>query len=329
MERRQLGDSGLEATVIGLGSWAIGGWLWGGAEDAESVPAIRRAIELGINFVDTAPIYGQGRSEELVGRALEGIRDQVVLATKCGLVWGDRPGRDKYVQNKGLGIRRNLEPDSVTRECEDSLRRLRTDVIDLYQCHWPDIGGPPIADTMSALVKLQEQGKIRSIGVSNHSVDQIQESMKHGRIVSDQPQYNMLDRSIEADVLPFCRRNNIGVIAYSPLGRGILTGRVTMDREFNEGDHRAGLPWYQRPNRKRVLAFLEKVRPIADGHGATLAQLAANWVICQRGVTTAICGARTAGQVEENVRAGGFRLSKSELAEIRMLLDELGEPTKG
>jgi len=325
MEKRQLGRSGLEVTAIGLGCWVMGGWMWGGADDEQSVGAVRRAVELGVNFIDTAPVYGHGRSEEMVGRALEGLRDQVVVATKCGLVWPPREGRNHFVGPDGVPIFHNLEPDSIIAECEASLRRLKTDVIDVYQCHWPD-PGTSLDDTMPALLKLREQGKIRAIGLSNFSVERIQQCLANGRIDSDQPQYNMLDRTIEAKILPFCRENGIGIIAYSPLGRGILTGKVTMDRTFEEGDHRANLPWYRPANRKRVLAFLDQLRPIADGHGATLAQLAANWVIRQEGVTTAICGARHPDQVEENVKAGELKLADDELATIRELLDELGGP---
>jgi aryl-alcohol dehydrogenase-like predicted oxidoreductase len=325
METRELGQSGLEVTVVGLGCWVMGGWMWGGAEDDRSVASIRRAVELGVNFVDTAPIYGHGHSEELVGKALEGLRDDVVLATKCGLVWPPREGRHHFVGPDGIPVYHNLAPASIMAECEDSLRRLRTDVIDVYQCHWPD-PGTPLDDTMAALLKLREQGKVRAVGVSNFSVGQMQQCLEHGRIESDQPQYNLLDRSVEEAILPFCREHDLGVIAYSPLGRGILTGKVTMDREFEQDDHRANLPWYQPKNRRRVLDFLDKVRPVAEGHGVTLAQLAANWVICQEGVTTAICGARRPEQVEENVKAGAFRLSDEELAEIDRLRDELGSP---
>ena len=325
MEKRQLGRSSLEVTTVGLGCWVMGGWMWGGSDDDRSVAAVRKAVELGVGFIDTAPVYGHGRSEELVGRALEGMRDEVVLATKCGLVWPPREGRGHFVGPDGVPIYNNLEPDSIAQECEDSLRRLRTDVIDVYQCHWPDPGSA-MDDSMSALLKLREQGKIRAIGVSNFSVDLMRGCLNVGRIESDQPQYNMLDRSIEAEILPFCREQGIGIIAYSPLGRGILTGKVTMDRTFEEGDHRANLPWYRPNNRQRALDLLDKIRPIAEGHGATLAQLAASWVISQEGVTTAICGARTPEQVAENVQAGELKLADSELAEIRRLLDELGKP---
>jgi len=325
MKKRALGRSGLEVTPIGLGCWVMGGWMWGGADDDRSVAAIHKAIDLGVNVIDTAPVYGEGHSEEVVGRALEGIRDRVVLATKCGLVWPPRTGRVHFTDPEGRTFFHNLEPDSVIAECEASLTRLRTDVIDLYQCHWPDPGSS-LDDTMPALLKLQEQGKVRAVGVSNFSTEQMQACLTHGRIESDQPQYNMLDRSIEAEMLPFCREHGIGIIAYSPLARGILTGKVTMDRTFPDSDHRGRLAWYRPENRRRVLDFLEAVRPIADGHGATLAQLAANWVISQDGVTTALCGARTPEQVTENVRAGEFELTESELADIRTRLDELGKP---
>ncbi len=322
MEKRALGQSGLEVTVIGLGCWVMGGWMWGGAEDQESIATVRTAIDNGINFIDTAPIYGKGRSEEIVGKAIAGIRDQVILATKCGLVWPPRTGRTYFTDEDGDAICRNLEPESIIRECETSLQRLQTDVIDVYQCHWPD-AGVPIEDTMSALLKLKDQGKIRAIGVSNFSVEQMAECLKYGPLHSDQPQYNMLERSIETDILPFCRENDIGIIAYSPLGRGILTGKVTMDRVFDENDHRNRLKWYQPENRKLVLDFLDKLRPMAEGHGATLAQLAANWVISQPGVTTAICGARRPEQVKENLRAAEFQLTPDEQATIRSLLAAL------
>jgi len=322
LEKRALGQSGLEVTVIGLGCWVMGGWMWGGAEDQESIATVRTAIDNGINFIDTAPIYGKGRSEEIVGKAIAGIRDQVILATKCGLVWPPRTGRTYFTDEDGDAICRNLEPESIIRECETSLQRLQTDVIDVYQCHWPD-AGVPIEDTMSALLKLKDQGKIRAIGVSNFSVEQMAECLKYGPLHSDQPQYNMLERSIETDILPFCRENDIGIIAYSPLGRGILTGKVTMDRVFDENDHRNRLKWYQPENRKLVLDFLDKLRPMAEGHGATLAQLAANWVISQPGVTTAICGARRPEQVKENLRAAEFQLTPDEQATIRSLLAAL------
>jgi aryl-alcohol dehydrogenase-like predicted oxidoreductase len=238
------------------------------------------------------------------------------------LVWPPRTGRTYFTDEDGDAICRNLEPESIIRECEASLQRLQTDVIDVYQCHWPD-AGVPIEDTMSALLKLKDQGKIRAIGVSNFSVEQMAECLKYGPLHSDQPQYNMLERSIETDILPFCRENDIGIIAYSPLGRGILTGKVTMDRVFDENDHRNRLKWYQPENRKLVLDFLDKLRPMAEGHGATLAQLAANWVISQPGVTTAICGARRPEQVKENLRAAEFQLTPDEQATIRSLLAAL------
>ncbi|MFO7897565.1 MAG: aldo/keto reductase [Planctomycetota bacterium] len=325
METRRLGGSELDVTVIGLGCWVMGGWMWGGADDEQSIAAVRAALDGGCRLVDTAPVYGQGRSEEVVGRALEGRRDEVVLATKCGLVWDERGGRKHFVDPEGRTIYHNLSAASVKQECDESLRRLRTDVIDLYQCHWPD-AGVPHEETMTALVELKDEGKIRAIGVSNYTAEMMGECLEVAPLASVQPQYNMLDRSIEDELLPFCREHGIGVIAYSPLARGLLTGKVTMDREFEEGDHRAGRPWFQPRNRRRVLAFLDEIRPIAEKHDATLAQLAANWVIRQDGVTTAICGARRPEQAEENIRAADFVLTDEELAAIRRHLDELGEP---
>ncbi len=325
METRRLGRSELEITAIGLGCWVMGGWMWGGAEDDPSVAAIKAALDKGCNFIDTAPVYGMGHSEEVVGRALEERRDQVVLATKCGLVWDERGGRKHFVDPEGRTIYHNLSAESVKRECEESLRRLRTDVIDLYQCHWPD-PGVPHEETMTALAELRDEGKIRAIGVSNYTAEMMAECLEYVQLASLQPQYNMLDRSIEAELLPFCREHDIGIIAYSPLARGLLTGKVTMDREFGEGDHRAKQPWFRPENRRRVLEFLDKIKPIAEKHDATLAQLAANWVIRQGGVTTAICGARRPDQAEENMGAADFALTDDDLAAIRRHLDELGSP---
>jgi len=320
-----LGASELEVPVIGLGCWAIGGWMWGGTDDEKAIAAIRKAIDIGMTFLDTAPVYGFGHSEEIVARAIEGRRQEVLLATKCGLVW-DHPTRQlSMVDKEGRHIYRDLTKASIFKELEQSLRRLRTDWIDLYQCHRPD-ELTPSDETMEALNLLLEQGKIRAIGASNFSVEKIEAFRKHGPVHSEQPRYSMLDRTIEAELLPYCRKKNIGILAYSPLEQGILTGKVTLHREFPESDYRGDRPWFQKKNLKRALSFLEKLKPIAASHGKTLAQLAANWVICQKGITSALVGARTAEQVLENAGAADWRLTSDQLNLIDQHVQELGPP---
>ncbi len=325
MEKRRLGSSGFEVTAIGLGCWAMGGWMWGGSDDEKAIAAIRKAIDVGMTFLDTAAIYGFGYSEEVVGKAIEGRRDEVVLATKCGLVW-DRETREyHFTDEEGHAVYKDLSKESILRECEQSLRRLRTDWIDLYQCHWPS-NVYPADETMEALNLLLNQGKIRAIGVSNFSVEQMKAFGEHGSVHSDQPRFSMLDRTIEAEILPYCRENDIAILAYSPIEQGILTGKVTLDREFPPGDHRRLRPWFQKKNLKRALDFLEKLKPIAADHGKSLAQLAANWVICQEGITSALVGARTPEQVVENAGAADWRLTEEELELIEQYVEELGPP---
>ena len=325
MQTRQLGNSDVRVTPIIFGAWAIGGWMWGGNEEKDSLDAIRASVDAGVNTIDTAAIYGMGHSEELVGKAIAGIRDKVVIATKCGMRWNSEEGSDpwpqKDVQGRDLIIRKNARPDSIAYECEQSLKRLRIDVIDLYQIHWPDVS-TPVEESIRAMVKLKEQGKIRAIGVSNYDVKWMTGATAAGPIASLQPPYSLIQRKIEAEILPFCREHNVGVIVYSPLERGLLTGKVSADREFPAGDHRAKHKYFTVENRKRVLAALEKVRPIAEGHGASLAQLAINWTAHQPGITAALVGARNAGQATHNAGALNFTLTADELGQIRSAFDE-------
>jgi aryl-alcohol dehydrogenase-like predicted oxidoreductase len=303
--------------------------MWGGTDDGAAVRAIHRAIDEGITLIDTAPTYGMGHSERVVGEAIRGRRDEVLIATKCGIRWdleGEHEGM-KTVTNEGKEVTlvRNLTPESIFFEVDQSLQRLGIDRIDLYQCHWPD-PSTPIAETMGALLELQLQGKVRAIGVSNFTVEMMQECMSKGYIASDQPKYNPLEREIEKDVLPFCAENQIGVLAYSPIAQGLMTGKVTLKRRFDKGDARADKPWFLIENRARVLGMLEKIKPIAEAHNATLAQVATRWVIDQPGITTAIVGARTEDQVVENAQAGSIALGPDELAAIRAAVEELGDP---
>ncbi len=327
MRYRMLGRGDLRVPVISFGAWAVGGWLWGGPDDEAAVRAMQRGIDLGVTCIDTAPVYGMGHSERVVGRAIAGRRDQVIVATKCGLRWDAEDGQHYFdtTDNEGNPRRifRNLRPESVRHECEQSLERLGVETIDLYQCHWPD-PTMPIDDTMEALLSLQHEGKIREIGVSNFTPDLMRGCMKKGRIASNQPKYNALERDIEKDVLPFCRVNDIGILAYSPLAQGLLTGKVGPDRVFPENDLRSNKAMFSPENRRRVLDMLETARPVAEKYDATFGQLFLAWTVAQPGVTTALAGARNEAQVEENAHAGDIRLSEEDIAAIRKLVEGLG-----
>jgi aryl-alcohol dehydrogenase-like predicted oxidoreductase len=324
---RRLGSSDVHVSPVIFGAWAIGGWMWGGSEEAESIAAIHASLDAGVNTIDTAAIYGMGYSEELVAKAVRGRRDKVVIATKCGMRWDgpETEGSDPWPQKDNSGrdvvIRKNARPASIAYECEQSLRRLQTDVIDLYQIHWPDTS-TPVEDSMAAMLKLKDQGKIRAIGVSNYDEQWLASALKVAPVASNQPPYSILQRSIEAKVLPFAREHHIATIVYSPMERGLLTGSVTMDRQFPPGDHRATHKFFRPENRKRVLDSLAKVRPIADAHKASLAQLIINWTIHEPGITAALVGARNAEQARHNAGAMGFTLNNDERAMIRRAFDD-------
>jgi len=319
MEKRSLGRSGLEITPVVFGAWAIGGWMWGGSDEQDAISAITASIDSGINMIDTAAIYGMGDSERIVAKAIKGRRDKVLIATKCGMRWGGTEGSDAWetVDNNGqkLVVHRYANPKSIIEECENSLKRLDLDVIDLYQIHWPDTTTPP-ESSMEAMVRLKEQGKIRAIGVSNYNVEWMSRAATVGQIDSLQPPFSLLRRDIEAEILPHCINNNIGVICYSPLERGLLTGAVSPSRQFAEGDHRAKHPYFTEERRKAVLEALEELQPICNAYKASPAQLIINWTIQQPGITAAIVGARNAAQATHNAAALNFTLKKDELEEI-------------
>lgn len=318
MEYRPLGASGIEASVVGLGAWAIGGWMWGGADERKSVEAIQTAIDAGINFIDTAPAYGMGLSESVVGKAVAGRRDQVLIATKCGIVWHTDKGTP-FVNQSGKMMHRYLGPESIRYEVEESLKRLNTDHIDLYQTHWQD-ETTPIEDTMRTLLDLKREGKIRAIGVSNATVEQIEAYRRVGPLDSGQEKYSMLDRKLDDEYLPYALKNNIAVLAYSPLALGLLTGKVGPDREFPEDDIRHSNPRFSVESRNQVLAMLDKMRPTAEKHQLTLAQLVIAWTIAQPGLTHALVGARNIQQAEENAAAGAVTLSREELETLNQIV---------
>jgi aryl-alcohol dehydrogenase-like predicted oxidoreductase len=329
MEHRKLGTSNLELPVVTFGAWAIGGLFWGGADDDEAVRAIQAAIDAGIDAIDTAPVYGCGHSEELVGRAIRGQRDRVKVLTKCSLRWDSTEGEYYFTIDAPAGgkvtVYKDVTAASIQYECEQSLRRLGIETIDLYQVHWPSESASA-EETMSILNRLREQGKIREIGVSNYGVPELTEAAALAPVVSDQVKYNLLDRSIESTALPYCRDHNVGVICYSPMAMGLLTGKVTMTREFPATDVRSSNKWYRPEVRRSVLAALERVRPIAERHTASLAQLSVAWVLAQPGVTTALVGARTARQVSENAAAAVVKLTSEEVLKIRDVFSGIASP---
>ena len=333
VETKRLGTSELEVSRVIFGAWAAGGWCWGGADeqtDALAVEAMQAALDEGMTTIDTAPAYGFGHSERLVGQAVRGRRSEAVIATKCSLIWHKEKGEKFFDTQDGEGnprhVYRLLSRENIMREIDASLENFGTDYVDLYQCHWPD-PTTPLSETMGALVELLEEGKIRAIGVSNFTPEMIEECRRYGPVHSDQPRYSMLDRAIDSDLRPYCEANNVGVIVYSPLEYGLLTGKVTMDRQFPDGDHRQSMPWFGPENRKRAIAFLDgTLGPIAERHGKTLAQTAINWTLQQPGITSAIVGARNPKQVRENAGATGWALTAEELSLIGKALDELDGP---
>lgn len=331
MQYRELGQSGLRASVVGLGTWVLGGGaIWGQEpQDKESIRTIHAALDRGINLIDTAPVYGFGRSEHVVGQAIKDRRDQVILATKCGLWWEDEQGA-AFTQLEGKFIRRSLKPATIRIEIENSLRRLGTDYIDLYQTHWQAIAPEktPISETMACLLALKQAGKIRAIGVSNVSLEELQEYTRCGEIATNQPRYSLLYRDIEKTILPWCLTHHIATLAYSPLEQGLLTGKVGMDRHFQPNEWRSNLdwnPWFKPANRVRVLALLESWRPLTEAYQCTLAQLVIAWTVAQPGVTHALCGARRVEQVEENAVSGQVKLSSETVALMTEAVGALGE----
>lgn len=294
---------------IGLGTWAIGGWMWGGADDDRSVTTIRSALDRGINLIDTAPVYGFGHSEEVVGKALEGVRDQAVIATKVALDWSEG------------GPRRNSTPARIRQEVEDSLRRLRTDRIDLYQVHWPD---PLVAieETAAELEKLRHEGKILAIGVSNYSTEQMDAFRKAAPLASVQPPYNLFERAIEADVLPYAREKGLVVLGYGALCRGLLSGRMNSSTTFDGDDLRKSDPKFKAPRFEQYLAAVEALKTLArERHDKSVLALAIRWVLDQ-GPTIPLWGARRPDQLDGIDDAFGWSLSPQDLQDIDALLAE-------
>jgi len=314
MMQREIGSSGLRASAIGLGTWAIGGWMWGGTDEQQSIAAIQGSIDEGVSLIDTAPAYGQGRAEEIVGQAIKGRRDKVVLATKCGLVWHTTKGTH-FFDYDGKPVHRYLGANSIVHEVEQSLKRLGTDHIDLYITHWQD-RTTPISETMEALQKLKEQGKIRAIGASNVSPDELEAYLAAGGLDALQEEYSMIKREIETTLLPACRQHNIAMLSYSSLALGLLSGRIGPDRVFKGDDLRRENPRFSLANRQKVEALMRDIAPVVEAHGATPAQVVIAWTLQQPGITFALCGARNPAQARENAAAGRLRLAPAEVDAI-------------
>jgi len=332
MQKRRLGDSELELTTIGIGTWAIGGgdWSfgWGDQDEGEAIVGIRKGVELGVNWIDTAAIYGDGASEVLVGKALREIpeSERPIVATKCG----------RIMQEDGT-VKGCLKKESVVRECEASLRRLGVDCIDLYQIHWPD-PDEDIEEAWSAMVTLKEEGKIREIGVSNHGVEQMERLQPIHAVASLQPPYSMLNREIEDDRLPYCGEKGVGVVCYSPMMKGLLTGAFTRERAeaLSDKDHRSRDPKFTPPQLELNLEVVETIRPLAEEAGRSMAQLPLAWVLRRAEVTSAIVGVRKPSQIEETVGGGDWVLTQEELDVIEGALHlreeklaQLGETSQG
>ena len=327
MEYRQLGESDLKVSAITFGAWAIGGWMWGGTERKDAVEAIHASIAEGVTSIDTAPVYGQGLSEEITGEAIKGMdRSKVQILTKFGMRWDLEKGKlafkSKDNDGKDINIHKYAGKESVILECENSLKRLGTDYIDLYQIHWND-ETTPIEETFEAVLKLKEQGKIREAGVCNYNVEQMKIADSVMKLASNQVPFSMVERGIDKELVPFCIENNKGILAYSPLQRGILSGKIKPDHHFEEGDHRPGTKFYQPENLKRINAFLDEIRPVAESKSVTLAQLVIRWTIDRPGITVALVGARNAQQAIQNAKAIHIKLGSEEIKYINDRLYKL------
>ncbi|MCP4312610.1 MAG: aldo/keto reductase [Bacteroidetes bacterium] len=326
MKKRKLGKTEIELSSIALGAWAIGGWMWGGNEKKDSIRAIHACQEQGITSIDTAPIYGFGFSEEIVGEAIGGKRDRYEILTKAGMSWENTKGVHYFTTRDNGGAIREVYKysgkESVIAECEASLLRLGTDYIDLYQIHWPDVS-TPIGETMEALQLLKDQGKIRAAGVSNYSLEQMQQASELLDLASNQLPYSMVRRDIEEGIVPWCVENECGILAYSPLQRGLLTGKMTPETNFAPGDSRSELSHFKMNNLIKTNDFLDNIRPLAEEKGKTLAQLVIRWTLQRPGISVALVGARNEAQVEQNAVAAQFSLSDEEMDQINASLEDL------
>lgn len=328
MKYRKLGESELTLSAITFGAWAAGGWMWGSTDRNEAIEAIKTGLDHGMSSIDTAPIYGQGTSEEIVGEAIKGIaRDKVQILTKFGMRWdadhGEYVGPSKDNNGKDFDIYRLADKASVIYECEQSLQRLGTDYIDLYQIHWPD-STTPIDETFEAVAQLIKEGKIRYAGVCNYSVEQLKKASESCPIISNQVPYSMVNRGIEQEVVPHCIQSRQGILAYSPMERGLLTGKMSANPTFQEGDHRAKNKFFTNESIEKTNAFLAELTDLTEKYQATVGQLVLAWTVEQPGITVALAGARNAEQTQMNAKGGEIELSEEDLATINRLLHQHG-----
>lgn len=335
MQYRQIGSTEIEASVVALGTWAMGGWMWGGCDESKAIQTVRVALDAGITLIDTAPLYGFGRSEETVGKAIRGVRrDSFVLASKCGIVWDTKPfppGVGEwhcYADDAGLtdgmskyALYRWIAPEAIRKGVENSLRRLGTDYIDLMQIHHIGDKTTPVADAMGTLEELRKEGKIRAIGISNTTRDIFEEYCANGTLDVDQERYTMLDRSVEKNgVLDACREKNVSFLAYSPLENGLLTGKLDPKRSYEKGDLRADNPKFSAENVERVNAALKEIGSVAKRYDLTSGQFAAAWVASRYEKAFVLCGARTPEQALDNAKAGDANLSAEDFEEVDAVL---------
>jgi aryl-alcohol dehydrogenase-like predicted oxidoreductase len=330
---KTLGSTDINASVIGLGTWAIGGWMWGGTDEPQAIAAIHAALDNGINLIDTAPMYGFGIAEEIVGKAIKGKRDKYIIATKCGLRWdladSDTANTAEHFYSDDNEIKQDtsakyciykyLKPESIRLEVERSLKRLQTDYIDVYQTHWQD-SSTPLADSVGELYRLKKEGKIRAIGCSNITVEQLQEYQKFAPLDVDQEKLSLLDRGVfNNGVVENCKKSGVSFFAYSPLANGLLTGKLQPNQEFRDGDLRKVRPRFSAENIQNVNAKLEKLKPVAAEYGFTIGQLAIAWTLAKYEKVHALAGARTPEQVKQNAAAGNTPLKQSDVNEIEKM----------
>jgi aryl-alcohol dehydrogenase-like predicted oxidoreductase len=328
MEYRKIGHSDLSLSVITFGAWAAGGWMWGSTDRNDAINAIKAGYDLGVTSIDTAPIYGQGDSEEIVGDAIKGIsRDKLQLVTKFGMRWdlakGDFGFKSKNNDGKEIDIYKYAGKESVIYECEQSLKRLGTDYIDLYQIHWPDVT-TPISETFEAVSRLIEQGKVRYAGVCNYNVAQVKEADQTLEIISNQIPFSMVNRGVEEETVPYCIEKNKSILAYSPMERGLLTGKMKPGHQFEAGDHRQGNKFFSPESIEKTNAFLAKIKPLADEKNATLSQLVLRWTVEQPGITIVLAGARNEKQAVQNAEAIHVKLNAEEIQLIDNELENAG-----
>ena len=332
IQTKKIKNIEVPVSIVGLGTFAIGGWFWGGTSKEDAIKAINASLDEGINLIDTAPIYGYGLSEKIIGEAIKGRREEAIIATKCGLVWDKEQGvfhahaddmgpKDKPSKYK---IYQYLAPRSIRDEIEASLKRLDTDYIDLYQTHWQD-STTPIDDTMEELLKLKDQGKIKAIGVSNVNMEQLKEYNKTGDISSAQEKFSLIDRKIEKNgILEYCISNKIAILSYFTMEQGLLTGKMSPSRVFPEGDTRSNNPSFQRQNIQRINEVLNRLIPFTKKYNIELVQLIIALTAAQKGITHVLIGSRNEKQAKENAIGGRIKLAEEDISEMNKIVKELG-----